>query len=186
MPYRFSRFLSQQLDAMNDALIPLALAVLATAVVVWLLTRWRYRRRLALLEAELAEREAMAATTWNSVAATASVPADDTDAGVRDENRARRKALRAMTNAVDGAELALRGGGADQIEGAMPGMWLALATARSTFELPIPAQEEDQRANLLIGKQWLEDVRPALRAGDDDEARRRSVAFLRDNGLQQA
>lgn len=181
MRYRLTRFFSQQLDAIGDAIVPLLLAVVLTAVVVWLLARWRYRRALARLEG-------------NGAGQTTHVPLPsfETYTGEveleesRGDGRARRKALRAMTNAVDGAELALRSGNRDQVESALPNMWLALATARSTFELPIPAQGDDPRVNLSTGKQWLEHVRPALRAGDDDEARRRSVAFLNDKGLQQA
>lgn len=183
MPYRLSRFFSQQLDAIGDALAPLALAVVVTALLVWLLTRWRYRRVIARLEAEQAERQATAAVSWDSVAG--SLPAEGDTEESRGDSRARRKALRVMTNAVDGAELALRGGSREALENALPNMWLALATARNTFELPIPAQADDARANLTNGKLWLEHVRPALRAGDDEEARSRAAAFLRSNGLEQ-
>ena len=183
MRYKLTRFFSQQFDAIGDALIPLLFAIAVTALVVWLLTRWRYRRIIAQIEADQAAREAQAAVSWDSVAASA-----DTDVAEesRGDSRARRKALRVMTNAIDGAELAIRGGSRDALESALPNMWLALATARNTFELPIPAQGDDPRANLTMGKLWLEHVRPPLRAGDDDAARRRAVEFLRDNGLQQA
>ena len=174
MRYSLNRFLWEQLDATRDAMLPLAVAVLLTALLVWLLTRWSYRRTLAQID------EAHSAYSDQTIIASDGVEdtvylAPRTKAGSDEESRAQRKALRAITHALDSANAV---GSADDVDRALPIMKLAMTLTRSAFHLPIPAYGGNASTNFVASRQWLELVRPALRAGNVEEARRRSTAYL--------
>lgn len=168
-----------QLVTARDAPYPIALGALVTALVVWVLTRWWYRSRIANLKRAIVRRDGELAKLRVLGPQAASAAADTiegeppADEPVRAAPRSdERRALRVMANAIDQAETALASNDPRDIDRALSSVALALQTTRATFDLTVPDLADDAAASLRAGKVYLERVRPALRAGDVEEARR--------------
>lgn len=169
-----------QLLTARDAPLPVVLAIVVTALIVWWLTRWRTRSVVQSLKRALVRRDAELdkLRAHGTVAAEMS---EDAPQGA-DERRApsvdRRKALQPIVNAIDEAAQALRTDDPRDVDRAMTSMTLALQGVNRQFGLPVPTIGVSARETLTTGKRYLEEIRPPLRAGQDDEAHGAAVAFL--------
>lgn len=173
-----------QLQTARDAPVPPVLAAILAGLVAWGLTKWRYGAMVTSLKRGIARRDAELATLREQASYRAPA-AEDAHTEERGEPVAKasseqRRALQLIINAVDQAELALRSPDPREADRAMASMGLALQTANRMFGLPIPALHGDAGANLRTGKRFLEQVRPALRAGDEAAAQRIAGAFTTD------
>lgn len=179
-------FLTEQVYAVLRAPVPFAIAVVIAALIVWRLMHWQFGRTITRLRKSIGHRDSEILLLKANGARAIAEPKADTplEQGHADAH-ARRKALRAITNAIDGAALAPVGDRA-AAERAMPNVGLALLASRKTFGLPAPAVVGDTFADLEVGRRYLELVRPALFAGDDAAALRLATEFMRRSGVAEA
>ncbi len=170
-----------QFVALGDAPLAMLIAILAVALIVWRLMKWRYDAVIARLRKSNDRKESMILLLKGGGPTLAPeqprAPADDAQAA--EDVRNRQKALRRIVNAIDAAHLATQSGDPRETDNAMSAMGLALLTARNVFDLPTPAPTGSTAADLDAGRRFLELVRPALFLGQDDQARRSAAAMLR-------
>lgn len=170
-----------QLLTARDAPLPVALASVVVALVVWWLTRWRSDAVIQSLKRAMVRRDA----ELEKLRAHIPMGADTPDAAEGEpmaprsaEKSVDQRALRLVVNAIDQADMALRSGDGREIDRAQSSMGLALQTVSRHFGLPVPDLATSATDSLAIGKRYLEQVRPALRAGDRDAAHDAAIAFL--------
>lgn len=172
-----------QLLTARDAPLPVVLASIVVALIAWWLTRWRYQAVIQSLKRALVRRDAELEKLRAHIPRGADTPAVAVAEGepVAARSVARsddQRALRLVVNAIDQADVALRSGDGREIDRAQSSMGLALQTVGRQFGLPVPDLGTTSTDSLALGKRYLEEVRPALRADDHDGAHSAAIAFL--------
>ena len=170
-----------QLLTARDAPLPVVLASIVVALIAWWLTRWRYQAVIQSLKRALVRRDAEREKLRAHIPRGADTPAVAEGEPVAARSVARsddQRALRLVVNAIDQADVALRSGDGREIDRAQSSMGLALQTVGRHFGLPVPDLGTTSTDSLALGKRYLEEVRPALRADDHDGAHSAAIAFL--------
>ena len=175
-----------QIMSARDAPLPVALAALVAGLVAWRLTRWRSAAVVQNLKRGLARRDAELDKLRAHIPLGADADADVEEGVDGDPAPERRPAprstdqrlVRTVVNAIDQAALAIASNDGREIDRAQSSMGLALQTVNRQLGLPVPVLTSTSADSLSIGKRYLEDIRPALRAGDEAAAQRAAAAFV--------
>lgn len=181
--HAISQELLFQFAAVRDAAIPFGLALVGLGLLIWRAVKWTYEAKLRRLRKVIEHRDSEILFLTSRAETAPRAPERAAPEPGSAEASARRKALRAITNGIDGASAAAAIGGRAEAERAMPNLWLGLLQAQRTFGLAIPTMADDPVQNLATGQRLLELARPALMIGDEEEARRIASEFLRRSGL---
>ncbi len=171
-----------QLMTARDAPLPIVLTAIVVGLLVWALTKWWYSAKMHNLKRAMVRRDAelavLRAQPVQAAPVADDVTAEESVEKVSAPTSAHRRALQLVLNALDQADVAEQSSDPRETDRALATMALAMQTVHRMFGLTVPGLDADPVANLQTGRLFLEQVRPALRAGDEEEAKRVAGRFV--------